>query len=201
MDMNPLEKIKNGISKQDWGLVCEGYNAMTGQDLSLPTQPNNISPFLLEVPFDNTTIQLFKDCMRQMIDEFEFVQTVMDKPDTEDHIAETCDVSQPANNDDVEQPAGDDEENVDFNEVTESVEKIGLFGNTTVLITEKPKKDQIEENQKRYANRKGPKVTRPPPKIYQVECNNCEKTFDSRIKSGEFGQKCPSCLRSMRRDQ
>lgn len=181
--MNPLNKIGEGIKEQDWDLVCEGYNAMTGQNLPLPIKSDNITPIQLQV-----SLKLFKNYMKQMIDEFEFVQ--IDKPDA-NQIAV----------DDVEQPANDDEENVDFNEVTESVEKIGLFGNTTVLITETPKQSQIEENQKRYANREGPKVSRPPPKTYQVKCTDCDKPFKSRVQSGKFGQKCSSCLRATRRDR
>lgn len=137
MDMNPLDKIKEGVKKQDWGLVCEGYNAITGHNLSLQT----------------------------------------DKPDTDD-----------------------DEENAEFNEVVQTGKGVGLYGNTTVLITEKPTAKQIKANKERAA-RGNQKVSRPPPRTYKVKCTDCEKTFESRVKAGEFGQKCSSCLRATRRDR
>lgn len=191
--MNPLEKIKEGVEQRNWDLVCEGYSAMTGQDLPLPAKSDNINSLVIEVPFSDTTIQLFKNCMRQMIDEFEFVQEMIDKPDAKG-VATDLDAIN------ADQPDDDDEENVEFDAVTESVEKVGLFGNPTVLITEKPKQSQIEANQVRAANREEPRVSRPPPKKYKVKCTDCEEPFESRVKTGEFGQKCPKCLRAMRRD-
>lgn len=157
MDMNPLEKIRDGILKRDWALVCKGYYAMTGHNLSSQTN----------------------------------------KPDTEDYVAETCGVSQAANDDDVAQPTDDHE----FNEVIQTGEKIGLYGNTTVLITEKPTADEIKKNKERAANREQPRVPRPSPKTHKIKCTDCEKTFESRVKAGEFGQKCPKCLRSMSRER
>jgi len=186
MDMNPLDKIKDGIEKQDWSLVCEGYNTMTGQNLLTPSKP-------LEVPFTDTTIQLFKSCMQQMIDEFEFVQEMTDKPDTEDHVVETCDVAQPED---------DDEENIDFDEVTSAVDGVGLYGNRTVLITEKPTASSIEANEKRAAGRDEQKMHRPPPKTHEVKCSDCGNTFKTRMKAGgQFGQKCPGCLKSTSRSR
>lgn len=194
MDMNPLDKIREGVEKQDWGLVCEGYNAMTGHNLSSPTELDSDSVT------DKSAIQLFKSHILRMVEEFE-LPILTDEQDTEDYVVETCDVSQPISDDDVAQPADDDEENVEFDAVTESVEKVGLFGNPTVLITEKPTAKQVETNKERDAAREEPKVPRPPPKTYEVKCTDCEKPFDSRVKTGEFGQKCPKCLRSMRRDR
>ena len=189
--MNPLNKIGEGIKEQDWDLVCEGYNAMTGHDLSVSTKPDN---FILEVPWNESTMRLFKQCLHQMIDEFvEFVP--------EDHAAETCNVLQPTNNDDIEQPEENDEENVDFKEVTSEGDGVGLYGNKAVLITEKPTAKQVKINKKRAADRETPRVSRPPPKTYEVECTDCERTFDSPVRSGEFGQKCSKCLKSTNRER
>ena len=200
--MNPLNKIKEGVKKQDWDLVCEGYNSMTGQNLPAPTKPIDRSAFVLEVPFSDTTIELFKSCMRQMIDEFEFVQTVIDKPDTEDHAVETSDVLQSSSDDDEEQPEDDDEENVDFSEVTSVGDGVGLYGNKTVLITEQPKPGQIEANKKRAEARVEHNVSRPPPKIHKVECTDCGNPFKTPMKAGgQFGQKCPKCLKSTNRER
>lgn len=185
--MNPLDKIKRGISEQDWGLVCEGYNAITGHGLSSPTESDSDSVT------SKSTIQLFKRHILRMVEDFE-LPTLTDQSDAKKIVVDVDD-------NDADQSEDDEEENVDFNAVTEPVERKGLFGNTTVLITEKPKQSQIEENQKRYANREGPKVSRPPPKTYQVKCTDCDKPFKSRVQSGEFGQKCPSCLRATRRDR
>lgn len=196
--MNPLDKIKRGVEKQDWDLVCEGHNAMTGQNLLKPPQRSDKNVLMLEVPYNESTIRLFKQCLRQMIDEFvEFVP--------EDHVAETCDVSQPVDqledDDDVAEPEDDDEENVEFDEVTQTKDGVGHYGNPTVVLTEKPKQNQIQANQKRAEARADHEVCRPPPKMYKVKCTDCETPFESHRRSGKFGQKCPKCLRSTARER
>ena len=187
--MNPLNKIGEGIKKQDWGLVCEGYNAMTGQDLSVPTQiPKN------DTLTGMSALELFKQHIQQSIAEFEVFPTPIDEPDTESDAVEEDDH-------DRTQPADDDEENVDFKAVTSEGDGVGLYGNKTMLITETPTAKQVEINKKRAADRETPKVSRPPPKTHEVECTDCGNTFDSPVRAGEFGQKCPKCLRSTNRER
>ena len=183
--MNPLSKIGEGVKKQDWGLVCEGYNAMTGQDLSAPTE--SASNYLSS----KSIIQLFKGHILRTIEEFE-LSVLTDKPDTESDAVE---------DDDATQSADDDEENVDFKEVTSEGGGVGFYGNPTVLVTETPTAKQVKINKKRAAARGTPRVSRPPPKTYEVECTDCERTFDSHVRSGEFGQKCPKCLKSTNRER
>jgi hypothetical protein len=38
--MSPLDLIKQGIEKNDWGKVTQGYNQMTGQNLSVVSEGN-----------------------------------------------------------------------------------------------------------------------------------------------------------------
>lgn len=202
MDMNPLDKIKEGVLNLDWSLVCEGYTTMTGKLLIKPVQPCKKNVLMLETTYSESTIQLFKDCLRQMIDEFEFVQTVIDEPDTKD-IVGLNEPNYPVGNDDKKHDDDDDDDegDIDFEEITEQNEKVGLYGNPTILITEEITPERVEANRKQLAKRSVQKVSRPPPRKYKVKCTDCEKTFDSDISTSKFGQKCPKCLRSMGRDR
>lgn len=211
--MNPLDKIKEGVLNLDWSLVCEGYAAITGKLLIKPVEPHEKNTFILEMPFNDlisraiackildTNFEKIKCAGGSQVLDMHVCCMVVDKPDTKDSVAEICDISQPTNNDDAEQPTDDDDENVEFDAITKPGEKVGLFGNPTVLITEKPTAKQIEINKRRAAARREPRVSRPPPKTYEVKCTDCEKTFDSHMRAGDFGQKCSKCLRSTKRER
>lgn len=62
----------------------------------------------------------------------------------------------------------------------------------TRFITNDPDPEEIAKNKERAA--KVNRVKRKPPVIYDVECNECGKTFKSDRPDGEMGQKCRKCL-------
>ncbi len=82
--------------------------------------------------------------------------------------------------------------------LTISAEKVGHYGNKTVLVADTPTKEEIEEGRKLAENRKGPKIRRQPYTLHNVKCSSCDKVFKSPIKDSNFGQKCKACLRGLR---
>lgn len=72
----------------------------------------------------------------------------------------------------------------------------------TRLITNDPNAEEIEQNKIKAAKSQSSKAKlkkRQTTETYDVECNECEKTFKSNRKSGEIGQKCPKCLKDKKR--
>lgn len=47
--MKPLDKIEKGIKTKSWGLVCEGYNAISGDSLDPPEDSDSGSDIIRQI--------------------------------------------------------------------------------------------------------------------------------------------------------
>lgn len=85
-------------------------------------------------------------------------------------------------------------------EITNPTDKIGYYGNKTILITEEATKEEIESNKKwKEDDDKKERIKRPKFKNFKITCSDCEKKFESPVKpSSEIGQLCSRCLKKRR---
>lgn len=164
---SPIELIKSGIVSNNWSLVCQGYEALTGEFVKATEIFEEANVLITEI--------------EKIINKHKKIITL----NPEGHTY----VSKDKNKKSVEKyktpPLVD----------TNIIKKSGYYGNETKPLTEDVPQEEIDENIKKAEIAKERKTKRSPPKKYPVKCSQCKQTFESdRRESKGFGQKCPKCL-------
>lgn len=175
--MSPLEYIEEGIRTGNWETVCEGYERLTGKQIPLPNKSTTDTEFALQQIADIVLAAMINPTITPTKKKIGRPKGSKKKVTTED---------------------GEDASLLlDISKRTAVQRKTG----GTQLITNDPSSEEIEQNKVKAtkSQRSKIKLNRKTPKMYDVECNECEKTFKSHRKSGELGQKCPKCLRDKKR--
>ncbi len=168
--MSPLDYIKEGILKGNWETVREGYERMTGESLQLPSTIDT-----------TTTLQQVYDIVAMALEEPGYV------PSNPEPTKKKKKSGRPKK---VIPKTVDKEDSslLDVSKVTTTQRNLG----TVQLITNEPDPEEVEQNQIRA--QKTNKGKRKSPVTYNVECNECEKSFKSNRPGGDIGQKCNKCL-------
>ncbi len=218
--MNPLECIEEGIREGNWETVCEGYKGLTGKAIPLLEVGARQTVVVTEA------VDLLRRFSYD-IDEYFKLEIVPTKPTStpipkppppppnetttmgdappkkkpgrpkgskKKKTADEEDSSIQLNMEDRTPGRNNDNQDIQTQMVQQKVDR-------THLITNNPDPKEIEENKEKAekANRNKVQLKRKPAKIFKVECNDCEKQFDSNRPQGELGQKCKKCLNTTRR--
>jgi len=196
--MTPLEYMEEGITEGDWWKVGEGYRMLTGRKILLPIGPKNdltqahnalrkiISLASKITPIDKTEIPPAD--MKQ-------------EPKTKKKLGRPMGsgkkkvVKEKNITKKKQQKDGDDDPTLQLDDSNKTAIQKETGG--TRLITNEPDIDEMGKNKVKAerAKKNKLKLDRQAAQKYRVKCNECGETFESDRKSGEMGQKCPSCLR------
>ena len=184
--MSPIDYIEEGIRTGNWEKVCEGFERLTGQSLPMP----------IEKPGECRKTQ---DALRQIIS----IASEM-LPTTEELLIRRAPKKK-------EKPARKSKKSAKKKKDDKEDNTLILEGQTNTpvtpqvgdmqLITNDPDPDEVARNEERAsrARKNKAKLGRGQTMEYDAKCNNCEETFKSKRPDGEIGQKCPSCLKSMKK--
>lgn len=193
--MIPLEQIKKGIIEMDWKIVCDGYEALTGQSLHREMKsPDSDYRVVLEQ---------ISDLINNLFEEPGYVPstTILEtveipkkgKPGRQKKKKKKVGCSRKSKTKtDTVNDEEDDSLNLDSNNIT-PVKFDQKKPGKSQFITNEPNPDEIERNKARA--RKTTRIRRKPPRKYQAKCSVCSGKFESNRPSGDIGQTCPNCLR------
>jgi hypothetical protein len=182
--MSPIEYIAEGIRTGNWDIVCEGYERLTGETLSVPSAKAFIAKL---------TIQDAEAALRQVADMLSNVLELQQTPTTKPPKAlkkkvsrkKTSKKSKSVNKDEEGSPPDiDSRRKTAVQKQTDGVR----------FITNNPDPIEIEKNKILAEKTKTIQVKRPQINSYDVECSECDSMFQSNRPGGEMGQKCKKCL-------
>lgn len=184
--MSPIEYIEKGILNGNWETVCSGYELLTGKSLPPPKVSRNKAENALRN-------------ISQIVDTFYEVtpQDLLNKQEVEREKAPAKKPrGRPKKNKKVKNtisPDGEDS-SVQIDDKKRTVEQSQT--GKTQFITNEPDPEEVKSNAIKAAKTSIAKTAlkRKPPRSYDVECNECKKTFKSDRPKGELGQKCTKCL-------
>lgn len=183
--MSPIDYIKEGILEGNWETVCEGYERLTGEALTLP------------FPTTVTTPKDVENALRQISD---IIVSVLDGPIVEICNATTKTKKRKYSKKKVKKKAtvtkdGEDS-SIQINDKDRTVVQRETGG--IQFITNDPDPKEVEANKKKAERSRKNKMllSRHTTRIYNVKCNECQESFNSNRPDGEMGQKCPKCLRN-----
>jgi hypothetical protein len=178
---SPIQLIKNGIIANNWSLVCQGYEEITGELI----KANEI----IESP-------------NELIEEIEQIINKHKKIITPNPDGQTYERNPPEPKNRRQDPPPIKKTvtvgpfvSLDENGNMVPTKK-GYYGNDTKPITDDNiPLEEINKNKEKAAITKERKTKRSPSKKYDIKCSQCEQNFESdRQESKDFGQKCPKCL-------
>ncbi len=183
--MNPLEYIEEGIHDGDWEQVCKGYELLTGIGVAPPD--NNMIVVKNALKQISKIISTTSDILRYEQKETQEKKTHKTKTRKKKTRKKKTKI---VNEEDTSLQ-------LDVNNRTVVQKETG----EVQLITNVPDPKEVADNkiaaEKSRKNKN--KLNRQTNTIYKVECNECEKPFDSDRPQGQMGQKCPSCLRNLKK--
>lgn len=199
--MTTLELIETGIVEGDWGLVCEGYRALTGKEIPVP--PGKIARGDLEDGMrrisdivNRTLVGVASTDGAELLDTPQ-TSTKENKKKKKKKVghpkkkvksnAEVAHTSPAFNPDDEE----DSSLNLDDSNIT-NVKFNQTKPNEFQFITNEPDPEETKKNKARARNTT--KIIRKPPRKYQAKCSVCSNKFESDRKTGKIGQTCRNCL-------
>lgn len=187
--MSPLEQIRLGIIKMDWTIICNGYEALTGEFIHIEQEPKTNEAKVLQ--------QIY-DIVADAVEEPGYVPstTILNqKKHTKKKIKKK--VGRPKKSkkktDIVDEDGEDSSLELDVSQITPvkaAQEKLG----ESQLITNIPDPDEVDKNIARA--KRTTRVIRESPKKYKAKCSECSSKFESNHPTGEIGQKCPGCLKA-----
>lgn len=185
--MTPLELIKKGITDTDWAVVCDGYEALTGEHLHTKQEPQS--------QIDRIALQQIYDIVANACEEPGFVPTTttldtkrIPKKKKSSHKKRVKKSELVGEDEDEE----DSSLILDDSQITPIKFEQGKTGESQ-FITNELDIDEMKRNEVKA--RRTQKTRRATPKKYQAECSECSKKFESDRPTGEIGQKCRNCLR------
>lgn len=169
--MSPIEYIEEGIRKVNWGTVCKGYEKLTGKALSIPvTSTTGAIDAIRKIS------EIASDTLRE-------IKIV--SPEGNKSVSKKRGRPKASKTKNKEKSSL-----LDVNKRTTTQRDLGKVQ----LITNEPDPEEVEQNKIRA--KKSGRSKRKPPVTYEVECNECEKPFQSSRQGGDMGQKCSKCLRA-----
>jgi len=178
--MSPLGRIKAGIVEHDWIMITKGYEELTGETLSFFVVP--------------TASVKTEEALRKIA---EIVFDVLDiKSVAEDE--NECDSVTVGDSAKIQLTVTNDGEDFSLQLDEDKKTNFQKEAGSIQLITNVPDSEEIERNKIKAVRAKAKKITlaRSAIQIYNVECNECGKTFKSDRSSGQLGQKCKNCLKN-----
>ncbi len=180
--MSPIEYIKEGILEGNWETVCEGYERLTGEALRLPTKTKmtvDITCTLEEI-VDLATQALYPETEEPKKTS---KKKVLKKTTARIKKGKKTTVTKDGIDSSIQIGSGD-------------ITPISKKTDGGRLITNEPDADEIEKNKIKASRskRNGVGIKRQVFKLSKIKCSECEKSFESNVVGGEFGQKCPTCL-------
>lgn len=203
--MTPLDYIKKGVLKGDWEIVCEGYERLTGEALQLPVETVDAEKVLqkiVDIISDALDVDDVASCLKWKIIEptkKSKKKKIKKKPDyTELNTMAGYQPTDVVNNIGDNPPIEKEDTTLQLNEAQKTNTKKEIGG--TRLITNDPDPKEIKSNKikakRSQQNKAFCAASRSIIQTYNVECNECGKTFKSDRPNGEMGQKCGKCLES-----
>jgi len=167
---NAIEKIRNGIIKTDWGLICSAYKDLTGEVLEPPN--SNADHY-------RNTINKIKEICLSYDSQEPFVSEQQPRKQKKKTIPKPP-------------PPPENETTTNGEPIPPQSNKTNIFGNKTNFITEEVSDEEIKETRKNFKQ----KEHRPPVTMYDIICCICDNPFKSFIPSSdEIGQRCGKCLK------
>jgi hypothetical protein len=183
--MNPLEQIKEGITRENWKIVCDGYAALTGEFLHTEQEPGTGKIEVLQQIYDIVADALEEAGCAPSV-------TIVMKKTRKKKLGRPKKKNKKTNVTDEDEDEEDASLRLDDDKRTVVQKEVG----GTRLITNEPDPYEIEANKKKaiIAQKNKMKLQRTEAKTYDVKCNECEKEFASNRPGGKLGQKCSKCL-------
>lgn len=184
---SPIEYIKEGILKSNWETVCEGYERLTGEALSLPATS----------PTDRDALQQIYDIVAMAVEEPGYVpsNTISELRSSTIKAPKRKKTGRSKKSETKNTVTTDGEDSsIDLDNDNKTITQKETGG--TRLITNEPDPEEVEKNKIRAkrVNKIKSKLDRPVAETYKVKCSECEKSFKSDRPQGEMGQKCKECL-------
>lgn len=191
--MSPIEYIEEGIRKGDWQIVCEGFERLTEKSIPLPTAKVGLSA-LREI-HDISAEALGLVCLLPLPTGGASETTVEEKKVSRSKKKKTSKkvvMGKPKADDN---PPEEDREDSTLR-MEDGITPMKAEQGGSRLITNEPNEGEVIKNRKEAGRSKQNKLqlARAKPRTYKVNCNECDKGFDSDRPGGEMGQKCPKCL-------
>jgi len=179
---SPIDHIGEGILDGNWETVCEGFEKLTGQCLPVPGQ-TDMSKSMKKI-YDIATEELGLNVIAEICDTSNEPKKKKKKPGRRKGSGKKKTT--------VTKDGEDSSLQLDISKKTIVQKQTGK----TQLITNEPNPEEVEKNRVRAKRSEQNKLQlrRNVPTTYEVKCNECGKKFESDRKSGEMGQKCPTCL-------
>ncbi len=184
--MNPIELIKSGVETGDWKKICKAYKSLTGSEIKPKTKEDCSLLDVVKDRLDDSDLQLLLKLIYKLVsvDTTTLVKTPKKRQGSDLRLPKAK----------VDTP--------------KTVVKKSRAGFNTIPTTEEGhsnKFDSAEEEQEFNRKKaegtrvKKNEVRRKRPKKHIVECGGCGNDFESKIPSGEIGQRCQKCLKSLPR--
>lgn len=201
--MVPLKQIKKGIQTGDWTLVTEGYNALTGDDLSVPSS----SQTSMTLPDIIAALQQLagSDTIDEVVDESVPITPAKPKKTRKKN-------SKPEISKDFVESLANINAEIDVSRAPTGVPDTSTGSGSKQVISTKVipfSPDAIDpDKQKSNAKLATNKNYRDPYQPNLITCHSCDNDFDGnkhesgRIIGGKAGDgtvkyKCPHCKETM----
>lgn len=180
--MNPIELIKKGIETEDWTKICKAYKALTGLAIEPKTETDCSLSSVIKDRLDDSEFKLLLELA------YKLLFTTTESPVTT--IEKKTRRRKPKVA--IEKPHSG------FNTIPTTEDGFSSRNHTTKFSSAE---EEQEFNRKKAEGTRAKKneVRRKRPKKHLVECSGCSNKFESKIPSGEIGQRCPKCLKSLPR--
>jgi hypothetical protein len=187
--MTPLNKIETGIMTANWGLVCEGFNKLTGKKLAPPAPKEEPKAFNPETAGKKQLYDFLKGFM-QMEPMKSYSTEELREMALVHSMEETYEDSTAPN---VAQPTQEEGGPIflDGFRFTSGKKKLLPMDMEKVVATLDPQLALVKDPTNEYNPRK-------PPKKVQVRCLKCKKSFEQLAGlavevDGEKRSMCPVC--------
>lgn len=176
--MSPLDKIEKGILTGDWECVTDAYETLTSKKLNPPQASSQLN-------IGDAVTMIVKEVFGQgaKISESQIpIETEKENDNTDTSETEVIEKE-------------DDEEDDDLDLGMIKTDKVGIYGNKSVLISDA---NTPQEDIDKALKKKKKRVTRKPKKVFNVKCQSCSNNFDSHSNGSE--QTCPKCVKNKARE-
>ncbi len=190
--MNSISLLKDGIRNADWTKICEVYHILTGETIGVPKLKQKNVDNIIDTKTVSKKLTEIKDTISCLIKDIYDTRRGGSGNKTENKQKDTREK--------------EIDENPKDDQVITPTKRNGKFGHTVLVTDIKPSDGfkSLEEEKSfnievhKELRKQNPKKRRQRRK-YNVQCNQCSKTFKSHHSGrGEIGQKCDDCLRGIR---
>lgn len=204
--MTPIDLLRDGIIYKDWTKIHGAYKALTGIELPIPEDEelslSGIRRIIQEElnTQKSATIPKMAPSPPEMPPKAEIKNSDSNIVLIDDNIAYTKEEIEDLVSAGLKHGVVQNDGTIyrvpillrtDFNNFNELCDFLESNPNDLKNVVAR-----VNEKSSAKAKTTKKKLSRKPSKTFKVECNECEKTFDSYRKSGDIGQKCSKCLRA-----